>query len=140
MGCPAAASESYIGETSLKMSTRILDEGLQFLLFSCVSLLIALLANLRPRNQINGPLIEYKVEYKQEGASSGSVKSVISRTSVSLQNLQIWTKYKVQVRVNNGDYDGPLSVEMEISTYQDGKLFVFFFVSFQLYLEYFCRA
>ena len=68
------------------------------------------------------------------------MKSVISRTSVSLQNLQIWTKYKVQVRVNNGDYDGPLSVEMEISTYQDGKLFVFFFVSFQLYLEYFCRA
>ena len=68
------------------------------------------------------------------------MESVISRTSVSLQNLQIWTKYKVQVRVNNGDYDGPLSVEMEISTYQDGKLFVFFFVSFQLYLEYFCRA
>ena len=50
-GQPAAASESYIGETSLKMLTRILDEGLQFLLFSCVSLLIALLANLRPRNQ-----------------------------------------------------------------------------------------
>ena len=58
------------------------------------------------------------------------MKSVISRTSVSLQNLQIWTKYKVQVRVNNGDYDGPFSVEMEISTYQDGKLFVFFFRKF----------
>ena len=54
------------------------------------------------------------------------MKIVKSRTTVSLQNLQIWTKYKVQVRVNNGDYNGPLSVQMEISTYQDGKLFVCF--------------
>lgn len=89
--------------------------------------------------KLNGPLNGYTISYKEAGMAATFIKLPFSSTRHILTNLKKWTDYVLQIKVANGDYEGPWSAERRARTKQDGFVFCAF-IQYKTLKEYYISS
>ena len=85
-------------------------------------------------NAQNGPLTEYEVTYAQGTFSSVPASDSVRiqaalEDSASLTGLQEYVQYRISVTAYNADGAGPSSAEVIVTTYQDGKILLYWYIA-----------